>query len=162
MMPIEVKPSRSLPPQQRRRLIGLTLILAGALLALLVLSVSAAADIPLIPSRATPLVGSTDKGPDDPSGPNAATPQPTATPVRLWDWLWRENSTTLAEEPGPTSTPKFYVAFLPDVSFQPTVPAAAELLPEPPPVPPTPNWPDGLDRLTTRKLGVHVVQNNDT
>jgi hypothetical protein len=156
----KVKASRSLPPQQRRRLIGFTLILAGALLALLVISVSAASDLPLVPGLATSLAGSTSVYPTASSA--EATPQPSATPVRVWDWLWWQNSTNLAEEPGPTSTPKFYAVYLPEIIWaEPTGRAQADLLPEPPPVPPTPNWPNGLDQLTNSKLGVHVVQNND-
>jgi len=159
-MPSRLKTSRSLHPQLRRRLIGLTLILAGMLLALLVLSVSAASDIPLVPARETLLAASTDGGTAD-EDPAGATPQATATPARRWDWLWDQNSTTLAEEPGATSTPKYYIAYLPGIIVQPTPVPEVELLPEPPPVPPTPDWPNGLDRLTNSKLGVHVVQNND-
>jgi hypothetical protein len=35
-------------------------------------------------------------------------------------------------------------------------------VPEPSPVPPTPNWPDGLSRLTNSKLGLHTVRANDS
>jgi hypothetical protein len=160
MIDSAVKASRPLSTRQRRRLIGFTLILAGVLLALLVISVSASSDIPLVPGLATPLVGSTSANPQATGGSPA--PPPTATPVRVWDWLWWQNTTNLAEAPGPTSTPKAYLAYLPNVAWaEATGYAQAELLPEPPPVPPTPDWPNGLDRLTNSKLGVHVVQNND-
>lgn len=137
--------------------------MAGALLALLVLTVSAASDLPLVPGLAPALVGRTAT-PSAGGAAGEATPAPSPTTERAWDWLWWQDSTTLAEEPGPTSTPKHYYAYLPNLVY--VVPTAtprsqAELLPEPPPVPPTPNWPNGLDRLTNSKLGVHVVQNND-
>ena len=75
-------------------------------MALLVISVSAASDLPLLPGLATPLVGSTSGNSNNPDDPQA-TPQPSATPARFWDWLWWQNSTALAEEPGATSTPKY-------------------------------------------------------
>src|SRR4029079_8391891 len=93
----------------------------------------------------------------------APAPQPEGTPTAeaLPPWLAGHSTPTRPNEPGPTSTPTAYFVYLPGVDIQPTATVVVALKTEPPPVPPTPRWPDGLSSQTTSKLGLHVVSNND-
>lgn len=154
----------SLPNRQRRHLLGLTLVLASALLALLVLTVNAANQGPEVPGLESVLVGQTVTPIAIVNGTPVygPTPVPTRPPVVIYTWT--NGTKQFGEAPGPTSTPDHYYIFAPQVFISDPVPAgwgAHVVKTEPPPVPPTPDWPNGLDRLTTSKLGVHVVQNND-
>jgi len=88
-------------------------------------------------------------------------PEDTPTPEALPPWLTGHSTPTRPNEPGPTSTPSAYFVYLPGVDIQPTATFVAVLKTEPPPVPPTPRWPDGLSSQTASKLGLHVVRNND-
>jgi hypothetical protein len=155
--------SPALPARQRRHLFNLTVGLAAALLALLALAVSAANNGPSLPGLASVLVGQTVT----PIAFVNGTPvyAPTAEPTRpavLW-WDMTAGTKEFGEAPGPTSTPSIYFDYLPLVHRQDPAPTwgTIEQQPEPPPVAPAPDWPNGLDHLTSSKLGVHVVQNND-
>lgn len=152
-----------LPAHQRRHLLGLTLVFASALLALLVLTVSAANHGPEVPGLESVLVGQTvtpiaiiDGTPV--YGPTSV---PTRPPVVIYTWT--NGTKQFGEAPGPTSTPDFYFAFLPHIHFDPAVLTWGQLdmQPEPPPVPPTPDWPPGLSGPTASKLGLHAIANND-
>jgi hypothetical protein len=153
--------SRLLTSRQRRKLLGLTLLMGGLLLALTVVTISAATDQPLVPALATSLAYSTYAAPSTPDGQAPGVATPTTRPI--WDWLWSQNSTTLAEAPGATSTPEHYIAYIPDVMMAIPTPVslAPTQAPEPEAVAPAPNWPNGLDRLTNSKLSLHVVRNSD-
>ncbi len=155
--------SLPLPARQRRHLLSLTLVLAGALLALLVFTVSAATHGPEVPGLQSLLVGQTVTPIAIVSGTPSYAPTPVPTRPAIVFWRWTQGTKEFGEAPGPTSTPDHYFVFVPvlEVSDPLTTWGAFDLLPEPPPVAPAPDWPNGLDHLTASKLGVHVVQNND-
>ena len=85
----------------------------------------------------------------------------TPTADALPPWLGHHSTPARPDEPGPTSTPSEYLAFLPGVLSQPTQPQVVALKTEPPPQPPTPRWPDGLTTRTDSKISLHVVRNAD-
>src|SRR5712691_76701 len=71
---------------------------------------------------------------------------PLATPTTdvLPTWLNAHATPAPPNEPGPTTTPTAYFAFLPGVLFQLPAPTPTPpLKTEPVHVPPTPSWPDG-------------------
>src|SRR5260221_348023 len=80
-------------------------------------------------------------------------PAATATVVPLPPWLAGHSTPTRPNEPGPTSTPSEYLSYLPGVANQPAPTRVVPLKTEPPPVPPTPRWPDGLSTQTATKRG---------
>jgi hypothetical protein len=150
-----------LPAHEQRQLIVLTLVLATGLLALLGASLRAGGGWPGIPALVPPLFVTLQPRP-------TATPDPRATPVPTRSIFWWFSGTPqLGEEddatPAAPSAADEYVIYMPLIAQnEPTVgrlPATQE--PEPPPVEPTPNWPNGLNRLTNSKLGIHTVTNND-
>ncbi|MCC6187989.1 MAG: hypothetical protein IT318_03065 [Anaerolineales bacterium] len=152
MISISRQTPQPLLPRQRRQLILLTLLLACALLGLLRVAVSATSGGQGLPNLETLLAGNLD---------SQATRTPVPTAPRIIQWQWALGTATLAEDPGPAA-PEEYVVYLPGVfRSDPVTWGQIEVEPEPPPASPTPNWPNGLDRLTNSKLGLHIVVNND-
>ncbi len=158
--------SRTNRPQVLRRLgaVGLaatTLLLASGLVAVIQLNGSNA-PLPdvveaMMGATPSPVVQLAEVRPE-----HGGSPSPGPTSISTW---YNGLATPgLAEEPGPASTPTAYFSFMPALSlFIPTatrVPEREHRI-EPPPVPPTPIWPPGLSRITSSKLGIHVVMNND-
>jgi hypothetical protein len=146
-------------PRQRQQLVLLTLIMATSLLAMLGLSLRAANGLPPVPALVPPLYVTLD--PDATPAPPNATPAPTRSV-----WWWLSGTPQLGEEegtPGPQA-PESYSIYLPFVLRAEPDPGRlpATQAPEPSAVPPTPNWPNGLDRLTNSKLGLHSIRTNDS
>jgi hypothetical protein len=144
-------PGVGLEVKQRRWLVALTVLFFGSLLALYRLSV-----VPFSPGpEMLPLfgdIGATQRA------------RATATPPAQWPPFWYGSSTAqLGEEPGPTSTPKFHTIFLPIVAYsEAPVFTPTPVFVEPPPAPPTPDWPTGLDRQTNSKLSLHAIRANNS
>lgn len=162
--PVTTSAKRDFPqlvPRERRRLIGLTLVMATTLLTLVGVLARDGTRWPEIPALVPQLFVTV--GTPRPT----ATPDPlaTPTPTRSIFW-WLVGTPQLGEEPV-TPTPARSQAigrtiYLPLVSFSiANVRLPATQVPEPAPVEPTPDWPNGLARLTNSKLGVHLVANND-
>jgi hypothetical protein len=139
-----------------------TLVFATSLLILLGMSVRGGSGWPELPALVPPLFVTLD-----PSRPTP-TPNPLATPAPTRSLFWwlagtpqlGEDADLRATSAGPQAPTDIYLPF---VSWMPADlgrPPATQVA-EPKPVEPTPNWPDGLSRLTNSKLGVHVVVNND-
>jgi hypothetical protein len=143
-----------LHPRQRRRLIGLTLVLAAALLGLMALALSSGDHLPDLPVL-IPAMPSEGPAEDPLAQPPTRTPPSGATP-------WGSAEVELGTEPRwslTTPQPIFLPLIFGGQPYEPrTQPTQA---PEPDAVPPTPVWPDGLARLTNSKLGLHVIRNND-
>jgi hypothetical protein len=166
MLPPKQQSKPQLTRRQRLALLGLVVFAVAALAVLSELSLPHLAGLPGLieplfwqspTPRAVALLPQASATPaplnDQPA------PSGTPTPNALPPWLDGHSTPVRPNEPGPTSTPTAYFVYLPGVGVQPT-PAVA-LKTEPPPVPPTPRWPDGLTSQTTSKLGLHVVRNND-
>ncbi len=146
-----------LSQQQRRRLVVLSGVFSATLLTLMSFSVP---NYPALPSP-YPTLTASPPGTQwaalaTPGSADPATGMP-ADPTRRFF----SSTPGLGEAPGPTSTPTAYFAFLPSLDHFPVTPFVVELVPEPPPVQPTPDWPPGLDTQTASKLGLHVVRNSD-
>jgi hypothetical protein len=152
-----------LDPEQRRQLSGISLVLSGSLLILLGLSLRAGSRWPEIPALVPPLYVTLNA----PRGTPTATPTPAPTHSVFW---WFSGTPQLGEE-AVTRTPRpagpeqsgATVFYLPLILYGETIvgrPPSTQV-PEPQAVEPTPDWPDGLSRLTNSKLGLHVVTNND-
>ena len=157
-------PRRRLTRRQRLGLVGLTAAFAAALATLFIVT---RPNYPGLPALLSPLIWSSPPPVEEAALPHAA---PSATPdgpAISPSSTWYNNLATpgLAEEAGPTSTPTAYFEYLPSIGLQPTevphVVFGLGFVTEPPPVPPTPKWPDGLSALTNSKLGIHAVSNND-
>ncbi len=161
-LPSGVATDPRLNPQHRQRLIILTLVLAASLLSLLGLMMRLGGGFPEIPALIPPLfVTLATPGPTPTPNPNA-----TPVPTRSVFW-WLGGTPELGEEAGTPGTatppkPETYVYYFPFLGRRDAVVgrAAATQVAEPPPVEPTPDWPNGLSRLTNSKLGLHTVRNN--
>jgi hypothetical protein len=156
------RPYAQLDPRERRRLLILTLALSTSLLTLMGLVARHGTRWPEFPALVPPLFVTLSTPRPTPTPDSRATP----TPTRSFFW-WLSGTPQLGEEPftpsAPQAQPDEWVFYFPYFTYgQPNLgrPPATQV-PEPSPVPPTPDWPDGLGRLTNSKLGVHVVTNND-
>ena len=156
---------RQLDSDKRLYLMAWTMVLSTSLLILLGMSLRAANGIPPIPVLVPPLYVTLD--PARPTG-TAPTPDPRATPVPTRSVFWWLAGTPQLGEEAVTRTPLApkpdeYVIWFPNMPYE--APVLGRALPtqvvEPGAVAPTPDWPDGLSRLTNSKLGLHLVTNND-
>ena len=164
---LSTKSQKKLDRRQRGTLLVLGVLAIAVLVGLYQISQTPLAGLPtLIP----PLFGQTATPRAVAFAPAAsASPTPgqdpallTATVNALPPWLTDHSTPTRPNEAGPTSTPSTYFVFLPGLGVQPTPTGLPALLKtEPPPVPPTPSWPDGLADHTASRIGLHVVRNAD-
>jgi hypothetical protein len=160
---IDTQRTLSLPARQRRYLFGLTLALAGVLLALLAFTVNAASNGPEVPGLESLLVGQTVTPIAVIDGTPVYGPTPEPTRRGIINWVWSQGTKQFGEAPGPTSTPDHYYVFAPLLEVSDPQPGWGDLetQPEPPPVEPAPDWPAGLAGPTGSKLGLHAIANND-